>query len=178
MNVFVLSTGRCGSTTFTRACDKITNFSSLHESRSHLIGAHRFAYPENHIESDNRLSWLLGRLDQAYGDNAIYIHLKRDDYLVARSFTKRYESGIIKAYRDGGIIMGLNEQTEPMKVSLDYCRTVNENISLFLKDKTRKMNFHLESYTSDFQNLWALIGAKGDYEAAVSEFTVSHNASK
>lgn len=178
MNIFVLSTGRCGSTTFARACEKIDNFSSSHESKSNHLGLERFSYPENHIEIDNRLSWLLGRLDQAYGNDAFYVHLKREDYLVAKSFTKRYERGIIKAYRGGGIIMGLDENSDPMRVSLDYCQTVNENIALFLKDKTHKMEFNLESYIQDFRKFWNLINAKGDYQDALAEFSVNHNASK
>ena len=125
MNIFVLCTGRCGSTTFTRACEHITNFSSSHESLCKFLGVERFEYPKNHIEVDNRLSWLIGRLDKAYGDEAFYVHLKREDSLVAKSFTKRYGGGIIKAYRGNGIIMGLPEAIDSMSVSLDYCRTVN-----------------------------------------------------
>ena len=56
MNVFVLCTGRCGSTTFACACRHIENYTAAHESRSHLAGPERFAYPEDHIEVDNRLS--------------------------------------------------------------------------------------------------------------------------
>lgn len=177
MNIFVLSTGRCGSTTFTRACEHITNFSASHESRCKKLGAERFNYSENHIEIDNRLSWLLGRLDETYGDNAFYVHLKRAEDLVATSFTKRYQGGIIKAYRGGGIIMGVSENTEPMDVSIDYYRTVNSNISLFLKDKTKKMKFNLENYESDFKEFWTKIEADGNYELALSEFNTTHNAS-
>ena len=177
MNIFVLCTGRCGSTTFTKACEHITNFSASHESRCKKLGVERFNYPENHIEVDNRLSWLLGRLDEVYGDNATYVHLKREENLVATSFTKRYKGGIIKAYRGGGIIMGLPEDTEPMDVSIDYCRTVNSNISLFLKDKTNKMEFTLENYESDFKAFWTKIKADGNYDLALSEFNTTHNAS-
>ena len=135
MNVFILNTGRCGSTTFIKACCHIKNFTCAHESRSGMLGADRFDYPENHIEADNRLSWLLGRLDETYGDNAVYVHLKRNGSDTALSFTKRYSGGIIKAYRGEGILMGLSEESYPMYVALDYCHTVNSNIDLFLKDK-------------------------------------------
>ena len=37
------------------------------------------AYTKGHIEVDNRLSWMLGRLDKVYADDlAIYVHLKRN----------------------------------------------------------------------------------------------------
>ena len=86
MNVFVLNTGRCGSVTFIKACQHISNYTAAHESRSHCIAGERLAFPDNHIEADNRLSWVLGRLDAAYGDNAIYVHLRRDRTDTIRSF--------------------------------------------------------------------------------------------
>ncbi len=86
MNVFILNTGRCGSYTFHEACSHIKNFTSGHESRSTILGPNRLDYPENHIESDNRLSWLLGRLDKKYGDNAYYVHLLRNEKDLVYSF--------------------------------------------------------------------------------------------
>ena len=64
MNIFILNTGRCGSTTFIKACEHIKNYTCAHESLLTEIGAQRFNYPQDHIEADNRLSWLLGRLDE------------------------------------------------------------------------------------------------------------------
>ena len=181
MNVFVLNTGRCGSTTFTKACQHISNFSSAHESRSDLHGESRFGYPENHIEADNRLSWLLGRLDRHYGDAAIYVHLRRSDKDTASSFLKRYSRpGIINSYRKI-VIMGLREpkqqRVRSMDVCLDYCDTVNSNIESFLKDKTKKMNFSLENAKHDFKVFWELIGAEGDLNAALAEFDIPYNSS-
>ena len=97
MNIFVLSTGRCGSTTLYNFCKHITNYSSGHESRDNL----NFSYNNNHIEIDNRLSWFLGRLDSKYGDKAFYVHLMRDDKKVAASYEKRfyYKRGISIGYK-------------------------------------------------------------------------------
>jgi hypothetical protein len=178
MNVFVLCTGRCGSTTFGRACAHITNYSSAHESRTPLLGADRFRYPPRHIEVDNRLSWLLGRLDRAYGDDAFYVHLRRDDADTATSFVARYGKGIIKAYRGSGILMGLPEATDPMAVALDYCDTVNANIEAFLKDKSRTMKVRLERGAEDFRDFCSRIGAEVDLEVAVREFELRHNATR
>lgn len=177
MNVFVLSTGRCGSTTFAKACQHITNYTAAHESRGGFLGAERFAFADNHIESDNRLSWLLGRLDRAYGDRAVYVHLRRDDLKTARSFMQRFNRGILRAYRLK-ILMRLPADTAPIDVCLDYCDTVNTNIELFLRDKTRKMDFRMETGREDFQRFWDLIGAEGDREAALAEWDVAHNPTK
>jgi hypothetical protein len=177
MNVFILNTGRCGSTSIIEACRHIGNYSADHESRHGLLGDARFAYPDHHIEADNRLSWLLGRLDRAYGDNARYIHLQRAPEKVAASHVQRYSHGIIKAYRQG-IIRGLDEQADPFEVSMDYCDTVTENIRCFLKDKTHTMEFHLEHAERDFRRMWEFIGAEGDLQAAVAAMLQPHNATR
>ncbi len=177
MNVFILNTGRCGSTTFIKACQHISNFSSAHESRCDLLGDARFDYPDNHIEADNRLSWFLGRLDKHYGNNAIYVHLRRNNEDTASSYARRmFPGGIIPAYRRG-ILQHLPKDTPDIAVSLDYCDTVNSNIELFLKDKTQKMTFNLENAKQDFELFWELIGAAGEKEAALAEFDIAHNAS-
>jgi len=175
MNVFVLCTGRCGSQTFVKACSHFSNYSAAHESRMALIGPERLRYPGNHIEADNRLSWLLGRLDEAYGDTAFYVHLKRDVAAVAASYVKRYNFGIMQAYRDPGIIMGLPKDTDPIAVAVDYCNTVDRNIELFLKDKSRKMALWLETAAQDFPAFCERIGAAGDLAAAQSEFSIRHD---
>ena len=64
-NVFVLCTGRCGSTSFERACRHATNWTSGHETRSHLLGADRLAYPDRHIEADKSHAAAIQALGQA-----------------------------------------------------------------------------------------------------------------
>ena len=174
MNVFVLCTGRCGSTTFVEACKHITNYSASHESRSSYACDGHFDYSEDHIEVDNRLAWFLGRLDTVYGDEAAYVHLRRNVVETARSFAERWDYGIIRAYRED--ILPDCKGTS-IDVCTDYCRTVNSNIGAFLKDKTRTMHFEVESAKTDFQRFWALIGAQGDLAAALSEWDIPYNAS-
>lgn len=176
MNIFVLNSGRCGSTTFARACSHITNYSVGHESRACLPGADRLAYPEDHIEADNRLSWLLGRLDAAYGNDAFYVHLIREPDATARSFTRRESFGIMKAYREG-ILMGGQEGQSSYALAMDYLDTVQGNIELFLKDKDKKMVFRLENAPADFSRFWQLAGATGDLQKALGEWGHAYNAS-
>lgn len=176
MNVFILNSGRCGSTTFIKACRHISNYSALHESRSGLIGSERLNYPDNHIEADNRLSWFLGRLDEKYGDNAFYVHLTRDHGETATSFARRTDFGIMQAYREG-ILLELQDNPSPQELATDYLDTVDANISLFLKQKSQKMDFKLESARDDFKEFWLRIAAEGDLDAALSEWGTRHNAS-
>lgn len=175
MNVFILNTGRCGSTTFIAACRHITNFTAGHESRIHLLGPGRLAYPDNHIEADNRLAWLLGRLDTAYGDDARYVHLRRDRERVAASFARRMEFGIMKAYWEGVL---LREQApDALAAAHDYIDTVEANILRFLQDKRYIMPFRLETARDDFPAFWDWIGAAGELDQALAEWDIRHNTS-
>ncbi|MCW8956631.1 MAG: hypothetical protein OQL09_07090 [Gammaproteobacteria bacterium] len=140
------------------------------------IGEQRLTYPDNHIEADNRLSWMLGRLDKQFGNAAFYVHLSRDMDTTADSFAKRKEFGIMKAYKEGVLLFGEDHQTAK-EVAMDYIDTIESNIELFLKDKTNKMNFHLESAKEDFEEFWTMIGAQGDLSAALKEWDVNYNAS-
>ena len=175
MNVFILCTGRCGSTTFIKACSHITNYTSAHESRSHLIGEEHFQYPSNHIEADNRLSWFLGKLEKLYGDTALYVHLLRDRKDTAESLYKRYHKGIMQAYTKG-IIMYRMDDPPDISFCYDYIDTVNTNIEIFLQDKSKKINFQLENAEQDFKIFWEKIKAQGDIETALSEWNKIYNA--
>ena len=176
MNIFILNSGRCGSTTFIKSCQHITNYTCAHESLLTETGDRRFNYPENHIEADNRLSWLLGRLDVTYGNDAYYVHLTRNTHDTATSFAKRIDFGILKAYEQG-ILMHSHQKLSPYDIANDYIETVNSNIKLFLKDKTRTMDVSLESIDTDFRDFWHNIGATGDIDNALREWKINYNAS-
>lgn len=178
-HVFVLCTGRCGSTTFARAAEHASNYSVGHETRTHLTGAERFGYPANHIEVDNRLSWLLGRLDRELGADAFYVHLTRDADAVAGSFVKRAERGIFNAYRTAilGRANRLNRTATLVDFALDYTDTVTTNIELFLRDKPHRMDVCLETIQQSFPKFWERIGAVGSLESALAECRVRHNSS-
>ena len=176
MNVFILNSGRCGSTTFIKACQPISNSSSAHESLSTETGSLRFNYPPDHIEADNRLSWLLGRLDKTYGDTAFYVHLKRNHEDTVRSFSKRIDYGILKAFEQG-ILMHEQHLIPADNIAHDYIKTVEANIELFLKDKINKLNVSLESVNTDFAKFWERINAQGNLNEALKEWETNYNAS-
>jgi len=176
MNIFILNTGRCGSTTFIKACKHITNYSAAHESLSTQTGKLRLAYPPSHIEADNRLSWFLGRLDKQYSDNAFYVHLQRDQQQTIESFCKRENFGIMKAYKEGILLNADNQTAE--QIAADYIETIELNIKHFLKDKTHKMDFSLENADLDFKIFWEKISAQGSFEKAVAQWEINYNKSE
>jgi hypothetical protein len=118
-------------------------------------------------------------LERSYGDSAYYVHLKRDPEATAKSFARRYyqRGGIIKAYWRQIIVGTTNTTVSPFDVGRHYCDTVNSNIRLFLKDKTKTMEFHLESAEEDFQKFWKQIGAEGDLPKSLQEWRRKYNAS-
>lgn len=182
MNVFILSTGRCGSTTFVRACQHIQNYTAAHESRHGLTGDERLRYPAGHIESDNRLSWFLGRLDETYGKEAFYVHLTRDHQEVAESYTKRYETGLIKVHAysiinaySKNIVGNAHQKNTPLAIGMDYCHTTDANIRLFLKDKPNRMNASMRTIKTDFADFWQQVGAEGNLKEALGEWDIRHN---
>ncbi len=177
MNIFVLNTGRCGSTTFIKACAHIDNYTSAHESRSGMIGEERMNYPPDHIEADNRLSWFLGRLDDRYGNNAFYVHLHRDRDKTAHSFATRHGRSIMRAY-EHGILINTPRRLAALDLALDYYDTVTSNIRCFLKDKDLKMSIDLDTAQDQFALFWEKINATGDLAKAQAEFTKTYNASR
>lgn len=177
-NVFVLCTGRCGSLTFSRAARHIRNFTTGHETRSFLTGPARFAFPKRHIEVDNRLAWTLGRLQNAFGDNAHYVHLIRDRDAVAASFLARRKYGMIKAYREAHLLnINLRAPATPdLDVAMDMIDTITQNIHHYLADKTHVLTMRLETIDHDFATFWDWIGASGNPDAALAEWRTRHNA--
>lgn len=178
-NVFVLCTGRCGSTTFVKAASHARNYSAGHETRTHLTGAARFAYPSYHIEADNRLTWLLGRLERAFGQEALYVHLTRAQEDVAASFVKRADKGIMLAYRTEILMRAAwrNRGATLEDLALDYIDTVTTNIRVFLRDKPHTLAVRLEDAEQDFAAFWEIAKLDGDLDKALSEWRIRYNSS-
>ncbi len=178
-NIFVLCTGRCGSTTIARACGHASNWTVGHETRSHLLGPARLAYPSRHFEADNRLSWMLGRLETTFGPDAGYVHLTRDPEAVARSYTARAAYGIMHAYSQG-IVFPSAETAGPLHM-LDYARdmvaTVTANIDAFLVGKPHVLRLTTEALTRDLPSLWDWAGMSGRLDLALQECSIRHNES-
>lgn len=175
MNIFVLCTGRCGSQSFVRACRHITNYSAGHETRVRMIGAEKFAYPANHIEADNRLTWHLGRLEQAFGDDAFYVHLHRDRAKVIDSYAQRWApvGGMMPAYRNGILRAPTHSK---LALAEDFVATAEANIASFLRNKPMTMRVALEEASDWFPVFWERIGAQGDLDRAMAEWSHPHNS--
>ncbi len=166
----------------------MTNYTVAHEShRANRVAQGQLAYaslkyPPNHIEVDNRLSWFLGTLDKEYGDTAFYVHLIRDQHEVAKSLAHRSIDSIVFSYAWGPLQYGrhtfaLSDEFK-LQASMQYWRRVNDNIELFLRDKTQKLTIWLADIQEVFPRFWEAIGARGDLERALNEWNTKHNVTK
>jgi len=175
MNVFVLTAGRTGSTTFAKACKHINNFTAAHESKVKNLGSERINFNKNHIEVDNRLCWFLGRIDKTFGDEAFYVFLKRNKSEIAKSYAKRWFQpiSIMRAYQQDILF----RRDHNIEIAEDYVTTIEENVEHFLKDKSNKMIIELENIENDFKTLWQKINAEGNLDLALQEFSTNYNAS-
>ena len=205
MNVFVLTTGRSGSTTLSAALQHVTNFSCSHESRSELVGKHRLDYPQNHIEIDHRLAWFLGELGNRYGDEACYVHLVREREATASSWNRRWhpsmrryrrapreflkelrrrvssnpvEPRLLPAFASGLILRSKWFADDRLDVARYLVDTVNWNIEEFVSHRPKKYVLHLETSQDELPGLWEYCGFQGDLESALAELAKRHNASR
>jgi hypothetical protein len=183
VNIFVLSTGRCGSTAFSKACEHITNYTTGHESRYRYLGPARFAFPDDHIETDFRLAYHLGQL-HSYFPDAFYVHLKRDRVAVARSYIRKYFKRP-SPYGQGRAWYEIYSRPLPEEKTIPYVMlgmvdAINANIEHFLEgDAGAGMGFipiEIEDIATTFTLFWRGIGAEGDIDAALAEFDKNHNA--
>ena len=182
MNIFALSTGRCGSTTFTRSFSHATNYTSGHESHARWIGKDYFIYPDNHIESDNRLSWMLGSLDKYYGDNPIYVHLSRNTEEVVQSHSKRYSpdtnTGIMSAFGHGILQQPASYNSKDLNLVANmYVEVVTHNIESFLSNKSKVIRFDTANPEESVHKIWEMGKIEGDIHKALQEWNYKYNAS-
>ncbi len=125
MRVFVLGTGRCGSKTFTKACQLVQGMTATHESQAHTMN---LSYPDNHIEVDPHLVWHLGPLSEKY-PNAVWVHLNRNESDNVRSLSRRRT---IVAW---GALVSMGGVTDRVRLAQCLRSHVNFTISTFLMDK-------------------------------------------
>jgi len=171
MNIFTLCTGRCGSTTFERACRHAANYTSTHEGGRRT--GYSLQYPDRHIEVDNRLAWFLGRLHKMY-PAAYYVHLLRNAEAVARSYAARGTSEPTKILHGYMFAVKQGRRADPLAEAGEMVATVNANITHFLRDK-QHMVVNIETAVHSFPVLWRRIRAEGDMDAALVELKKRYN---
>lgn len=179
MNVFVTGTGRCGTVTFSKAAEKIQNFSAGHETKAGCLDERRWDYPPHHIEVDPHLSWTLGTLIARYPD-AYYVHLQRNRDEVVESWFRRG----IRSHSGAAPLIDVIFQTKSHQIGPEEYRralgllydVVNDNIEAAFR-QVNSRHIWLHQARQGFCRLWDDIGAVGNRDSALREFDVRYNAS-
>jgi hypothetical protein len=167
--VFVLTTGRSGSTTLYLALSASRNYTVGHESsKTKGLGHARFVYPAGHIEVDNRLVWFLPILSGMYpGGSTLWVHLVREREACVASIMKT------QILRQAYPIL-LQQRAKLPVFAEDYYETVNALIQSFLADRDEVAYLELGD-DSGFKALWERIEAEGDLERALGIWRKVHN---
>lgn len=177
-NVFVIGSGRCGTSTFAKACEHIENWSVAHESKAQSWGYDRLDYPHGHIECDCRLSWRMGSLVSRFPD-AFYVHLVRDQLETAKSWSHRANRTMMR-YWWRCVLLHWHDPRMPeehsIPVAMDMVRTANDNVAHAIRN-ARHVVVWIETPRSGFEEMWRAIGAKGDLDAALDTLKRKHNCS-
>lgn len=176
-NVFVLTPGRTASTTFSKACEHIENYTSAHEMNSTIIDLdNRLTFPNNHIEVDNRLIWYIDNLKIRYGSSAKYVYLRRKPDDVALSYHKRWNNkvSIVRGYGESILMKGFCPANERLSICQSYSKLVDEKLLSFIKDN-EGIIVNVENIESDFRKFYDWISAKGDVELCINEFNKYYN---
>jgi len=169
MNIFVLSTGRCGSVTLLHACKHITNYTVAHESKRGVVG--HLGFPNQHIEIDPHLVFNIGTLRKMYPD-AIYVHQKRNKEDCTESLAKRGSMRnlwIPHAYQKRAGNVDVIDIHIAAGLFYDF---FNDTIAEFFPNA---IQMNLENAKKDFYHFWHFIGAEGNLEVALNEFNIFYN---
>ena len=80
----------------------------------------------------------------------------------------------MRSFRNG-ILWDVDPEADRMDLARDLNLTMNSNIELFLRDKSKAMRINIETAAAAFPAFWAGIGAEGDLAAAVAQLEVRHH---
>lgn len=164
MNVFVVGTGRCGTTTFSEACKFATNFTVAHESNAGR--PYDFDYPPDHIEVDAPLAFWMPTLRLKY-PGCKFVHLWRQREECVRSMVKN-DPEITRWF--ARMLYHWPEATPEEGAAALY--DVINNVA------TGADVFHLRlKYAADrWREVWDWLGLSGDFDRSREEWSVKHNA--
>lgn len=175
MRVFVLGTGRCGSVTFSKACQHIKNYTVTHEGKA---GRLDLDFPNNHIEVDPHLFWNIHELTLKYKD-AVYVHLIRDKIPCVLSLASR--ASVSKHWIPFVYQKEYPEKEDAHLAAERFYRFVNDSImKMILPYRFTYLQIPIGGYREQilhaFREFWGTIGASGDFVQALREFDTHYNA--
>lgn len=138
MHIFVVGTGRCGTSTFYQACLHIKGFTVGHESSAGRIPS--WTYPDKHIEISSQLVYGIPKLRQRYAD-AKWVHLIRAREPCVESLARQcYDA--MKAFSFQWF--QCDHPVDVVKAAGQFYDLTNELIEFSLSDLPAEQRFKIE----------------------------------
>lgn len=167
--VFVVGTGRCGTSTFYQACLHATNYLSRHEA--YAIGdCPPFFFPEHpSIEIGSTLTMFIPRLKRRF-PQARWVHLQRERQACCESIAREcHEESVGFAKR-----WLWKSEINPVRAAEIFYDSVNDLCQSLLPEA-----FHLQLETVEQQWLdcWKFMNCVGDFSSSLSVWRRKYNPS-
>jgi hypothetical protein len=166
MRVFVVGTGRCGTTTFYQACRHITNYTVGHESEGFRIP--KYEFDDKHIEVSHLNSIALPLLVKKYPDS-MFIHLIRDRQATIQSW--------VNGHPDLHEELNCWSRLWYMERNLDAAQIAAARYDRVFElcERMTTWSFKLDRATMWWGVFWRYIKAEGSYDEALKEFSRAYN---
>jgi len=170
MRVFVTGTGRCGSVSFAHACTFISNYSVAHESPCGLLH-----YPDNHIEVNPQLRYVIKPLAEQFPD-AKWVHLVRDRDACADSLAALNGGKWMQHFNDlcPTVMPNSNPTLRAKRVYEHLATCIDVMIERFVKPENRR-RIDLDHIGDQWPQFLQWIGAEGDLQASINSWSTPRN---
>lgn len=162
MRIFVTGTGRCGSVSFYKACEHLTNYTCGNETRCGML-----EYPDRHIEINPQLRVCLSQLIDKY-PQSLFVHVIRERKSCIESLAALNHGIVMKAYEV--LYPTVVENATPLIIAKRFYDCENAIIASQLAQASNKLNFRLEAAKIDFTHFWKRISGEGNLEAAIESW--------
>lgn len=177
--VFVLTPGRNGSTTISKAFEHSEKFSSGQQTNWGKFFPERLEYPDNHVESDARNLFFAHLIAEKYhSEETHWIVLERDLAEISYSYAKRRtRKGIVRNFSRGVLDSSPKFETDWVKSAEAYVYSADSIIKGFIRGRQNVHTIPLENPFKSFTDLWTILDAGKGLEKALDEWRTRHNSS-
>lgn len=174
MRVFVVGTGRCGTSTFYQACKHITNYTVGHETKKGPSKIGDWEFPDNHIEISSNLTIALPHLIRTYPE-AKFVRLKRNKQDCIKSLAECVPESMVMFAKQWWYLYDIDLiSLDYLKVAstfYDWCEELYQMVlpigSLF---------YDIEKMEQNFAKFCLTIEATGKLADGTSEFKKKYNS--
>lgn len=172
MRIFVVGTGRCGTSTFYHAAKHATNYHVGHESRAGRREPNDYIYPDQTLEISCHLSFAVPLLYERNGFHDVKIvHLVRERRPCIESLARVKDA--LQSLAFGIQQCKPKSDTEHLAWAEWWYDLVNENISA---TAWHPFEFQMEAAEDFWPDFWMWAGCEGDFDASMEEWRRKYNA--